>query len=123
MLRATLAFIFCFITLTKTSNENCNRISQTFYQTENKWYDLGCSESGKVQSNQTLAYQCRFLQKKMDIYGRKYYDFSVTFIFCCCNHFMPNSKENFLPRVGRPGQNVKTKDKKEMDKRALEEKK
>ena len=36
---------------------------------------------------------------------------------------MPNSKENFFPRVGRPGQNVKTKDKKEMDKRALEEKK
>ena len=59
----------------------------------------------------------------MDIYGRKYYDFRVrSFIFSHCNHFMPNSKENFFPRVGRPGQNVKTKDKKEMDKRALEEK-
>lgn len=57
MLRATLAFIFCYIALAKTRNENCNRISQTFYQTENKWYDLGCSESGKVQSNQNLAYQ------------------------------------------------------------------
>ena len=80
MLQATLlAFFsfFCFITLAKSNDENCNQISQTFYQTEDKWYDLGCSESAKVQSNQTLAYQCRFLQKKMDIFGRKYYDFRV----------------------------------------------
>ena len=74
---AILVFIFCFVALA-TSTEDCQQITQTFYQTEDQWYDIGCDESAKVQASQTFEYQCRFLQKKMDIFGRKYYDFRVS---------------------------------------------
>ena len=61
-----------------TNSLDCKEIMEIFYQTEDQFYDLDCTESQKLESNVTLTYHCRSLQKKMDIFGRKYYDFGVS---------------------------------------------
>ena len=61
-----------------TNLPNCKEIMEIFYQTEDQFYELDCTESQKLESNITLTYHCRSLQKKMDIFGRKYYDFGVS---------------------------------------------
>ena len=61
-----------------TNSLSCKEIMEIFYQTEEQFYELGCTESQKLESNVTLTYHCRSLQKKMDIFGRKYYDFGVS---------------------------------------------
>ena len=48
-----------------------------FYQTEDQYYDLGCDQIND-DSEKVLIYRCRFLQKKMDIMGKNYYDFGVS---------------------------------------------
>ena len=54
-----------------------NFIMNSFYQTEDQYYDLGCDKINP-DSPKVLVYRCRFLQKKMDIFGKKYYDFGVS---------------------------------------------
>ena len=61
-----------------TNSLNCKEVMEIFYQTEDQFYELDCTESQKLESNVTLTYHCRSLQKKMDIFGRKYYDFGVS---------------------------------------------
>ena len=61
-----------------TNSLSCKEIMEIFYQTEDQFYDLDCTESQKLESNVTLTYHCRSLQKKMDIFGRKYYDLGVS---------------------------------------------
>ena len=83
--RATVAFkmlawkvTFWLMILTSLAQtKRCREIMTSFFQTEDKFYDLGCDEEDL--SSKTLLYQCRFLQKKMDIVGRQYYDFGVSF--------------------------------------------
>ena len=54
--------------------QNCREIMKSYYQTEDQYYDLGCDDAKNIGSK-TMLYRCRFLQKKMDIVGRQYYDF------------------------------------------------
>ena len=55
----------------------CMKIMTVYYQTEDQYYELGCD---REVTSQSLLYRCRFLQKKMDIFGRKYYDFGVSYL-------------------------------------------
>ena len=60
---------------------SCSKMLEIFDQTENQYYDLGCAETNE-KTSKTLEYQCRVLQKKMDIFGHRYFDFGVsTFMF------------------------------------------
>ena len=81
MLASTVALFFAFALLSisygSLQNE-CSAIMNTFYQTEDQYFDLDCSNPEKLVSNMTLTYHCRSLQKKMDIFGSKYYDFQVS---------------------------------------------
>ena len=74
MLEAKVIFLLVLIlNITDGTNlPNCKEIMEIFYQTEDQFYELDCTESQKLESNITLTYHCRSLQKKMDIFGRKY---------------------------------------------------
>ena len=62
--------------MTSARKLSCKTIMNSFYQTEDQYYDLGC-DSINNDSEKVLLYRCRFLQKKMDIMGKQYYDFQV----------------------------------------------
>ena len=81
MLEAKIILLILVLILNITDGTNslsCKEIMEIFYQTEDQFYELDCTESQKLESNVTLTYHCRSLQKKMDIFGRKYYDFGVS---------------------------------------------
>ena len=75
MLATKVAFLLLAI-FGLAKAQNCGRLMKSFYQTEDQYYDLGCDE--KDIESKTLLYRCRFLQKKMDIVGRQYYDLGVS---------------------------------------------
>ena len=77
MLKVTLVFLFVGISATLAQKLDCKTIMNSFYQTEDQYYDLGCDKTNP-DSPKVLVYRCRFLQKKMDIFGKKYYDFGVS---------------------------------------------
>ena len=82
MLLPKVILLMLLLNITDGTNlPNCKEIMEIFYQTEDQFYDLDCTESQKLESNVTLTYHCRSLQKKMDIFGRKYYDFGVSRTF------------------------------------------
>ena len=67
-----------FLSFTSSQKSNpCTKVLDIFDQTENQFYDLGCSETNE-KTSKTLEYQCRVLQKKMDIFGHRYFDFGVS---------------------------------------------
>ena len=73
--------VICFFGLfgisgTSALKLSCKTIMNSFYQTEDQYYDLGCDRTNN-NSEKVLLYRCRFLQKKMDIMGKQYYDFQV----------------------------------------------
>ena len=76
MLATTVILILVGISVTSAQELSCKTIMTSFYQTEDQYYDLGCDGINK-ESEKVLLYRCRFLQKKMDIVGRQYYDFGV----------------------------------------------
>ena len=82
MLLPKVILLILLLNITDGTNfPNCKEIMEIFYQTEDQFYDLDCTKSQKLESNVTLTYHCRSLQKKMDIFGRKYYDFGVSRTF------------------------------------------
>ena len=74
MLATKVIFLLLAI-LALGKTQNCREIMKSYYQTEDQYYDLGCD--AKNLGSKTLLYRCRFLQKKMDIVGRQYYDLGV----------------------------------------------
>ena len=72
LLLVQIAFIYA------NFQNDCRKIMDIFYQTEDQYFGLNCSDPDKLESNVTLSYHCRNLQKKMDIFGKKYYDFQVS---------------------------------------------
>ena len=73
MLATKVTFLLLAI-LGLAKAQSCRQIMKNYYQTEDQYYDIGCDEKD-LESDKTLLYRCRFLQKKMDIVGRQYYDF------------------------------------------------
>ena len=78
MLATKVIFYFFLVGISVTSARklSCKTIMNSFYQTEDQYYNLGCDRTND-DSEKVLLYRCRFLQKKMDIVGRQYYDFQV----------------------------------------------
>ena len=80
MMLATKVILFlAWISATLAQKLSCQTIMESFYQTDDQYYDLGCDRI-KADSQKVLIYRCRFLQKKMDIMGKKYYDLGVSWI-------------------------------------------
>ena len=81
MLNQKVALLFVigtFLTIESNDLQNeCRNVMEVFYQTEDQYFDLSCSVPAVVEGNVTLKYHCRHLQKKMDIFGKKYYNFGV----------------------------------------------
>ena len=73
----TVILIFLGTSVTLAQGLSCKTIMMSYYQTEDQYYDLGCDRTDD-ESDKALLYRCGFLQKKMDITGRQYYDFGVT---------------------------------------------
>ena len=122
MLEAKIILLILVLILNITDGTNslsCKEIMEIFYQTEDQFYELDCTESQKLESNVTLTYHCRSLQKKMDIFGRKYYDFGVS------RNLGMHSKIDFffsLFRNGLLGQFASKTNKSGPEKVALEDK-
>ena len=80
MLATKVICFFSLVGISQTSalklSLSCKTIMNSFYQTEDQYYDLGCDRTNN-NSEKVLLYRCRFLQKKMDIMGKQYYDFQV----------------------------------------------
>ena len=74
--KVIIFFVLVGISVTSARKLSCKTIMNSFYQTEDQYYDLGC-DSINDDSEKVLLYRCRFLQKKMDIMGKQYYDFQV----------------------------------------------
>ena len=79
MLATTVVLILLRVSVTSAQELCCKTIMTSFYQTEDQYYDLGCDRTDD-NSDKALLYRCGFLQKKMDITGRQYYDLGVSFI-------------------------------------------
>ena len=78
MMLATKVILFlAWISATLAQKLSCQTIMESFYQTDDQYYDLGCDRI-KADLEKVLIYRCRFLQKKMDIMGKKYYDLGVS---------------------------------------------
>ena len=75
---ATKAILFlAWIPTTLARKLSCQTIVKSFYETEDQYYDLECDQIND-DSEKVMIYRCRFLQKKMDIMGKNYYDFGVS---------------------------------------------
>ena len=74
----TLKVLFFFIALAKANR--CQSIQTIFYQTEDQYYAKGCDSNQNTNPFQVSEFekQCQLLQKKMDIFGQKLYDFGVS---------------------------------------------
>ena len=74
----TLKVLFFFIALAKANR--CQSIQTIFYQTEDQYYAKGCDSNQNTNPFQVSEFekQCQLLQKKMDIFGQKFYDFGVS---------------------------------------------
>ena len=85
----TLKVLFFFIALAKANR--CQSIQTIFYQTEDQYYAKGCDSNQNTNPFQVSEFekQCQLLQKKMDIFGQRFYDFGVSF----------NSIEKYLKNI------------------------
>ena len=77
MLATKVILILAWISTTIAQKLSCHTIMKSFYQTEDQYYNLGCDRIND-DSEKVMIYRCRFLQKKMDIMGKNYYDFGVS---------------------------------------------
>ena len=77
MLATKVVLFLAWISIILAQKLSCRTLMQSFYQTEDQYYNLGCDRIND-DSQKVLIYRCRFLQKKMDIMGKNYYDFGVT---------------------------------------------
>ena len=75
----TLKVLFFFIALAKANR--CQSIQTIFYQTEDQYYAKGCDSNQNTNPFQVSEFekQCQLLQKKMDIFGHRFYGFGVSF--------------------------------------------
>ena len=80
MLATKVILFLAWISTTLAQKLSCQTIMKSFYQTEDQYYDLGCDRIND-DSEKVMIYRCRFLQKKMDIMGKNYYDLGVSFKF------------------------------------------
>ena len=73
-----LKVLFLFIALAKANR--CQDIQTIFYQTEDQYDAKGCDSNLKTNPFQISEFdkQCQLLQKKMDIFGQRFYDFGVS---------------------------------------------
>ena len=79
MLATKVILFLAWISTTLAQKLSCKTIMNSFYETEDQYYDQGC-DGINDDSEKVMIYRCRFLQKKMDIMGKKYYDLGVSWI-------------------------------------------
>ena len=102
MLATKVILILALFHVALAQKQSCQSKIQSFYQSEDQYYDLECDRINDT-SKKGLLHQCQSLQKKMNTIKKSYYDFGVSlisiFTFSC-------SKSDFHFRFGRHGQNV-----------------
>ena len=68
-----------FLCLGLANANRCENVMKVLYETEDQYDAKGCDSYKKTNPFQisTFEKQCQLLQKKMDIFGHRFYGFGV----------------------------------------------